>query len=101
MIKLTLLYGHPDDVDAFEDYYANTHMPIAAQMPGVEKLELTRFGPGPDGSAPAYHRMAEMYFTSEDQADATMNSAEGKAAVGDLPNFATGGVTMMAGAVNN
>jgi uncharacterized protein (TIGR02118 family) len=28
MVKLTVLYGHPDDPDAFEEYYANTHMPL-------------------------------------------------------------------------
>lgn len=100
MIKLTLLYGQPDDVDAFESYYAETHMPIASQMQGVEKMELTRFGPNPDGSAPAYHRMAELYFHTAEQADATMSSAEGQAAVGDLRNFATGGVTVLSGAVD-
>ncbi|PJN95729.1 hypothetical protein CNY89_06780 [Amaricoccus sp. HAR-UPW-R2A-40] len=34
MIKLTALYGHPTDPDAFETYYAKTHMPLVAKMPG-------------------------------------------------------------------
>ncbi len=101
MTKLTILYGHPTDVDAFEDYYLGTHMPIAGKMNGVDRLELTRFGAGPDGSAPAYHRMAEIYFSDAKQMQETLGSAEGQAAVADLPNFASGGVTMLAGAVHN
>ncbi len=36
MIKMTLLYGMPEDTDAFETYYSETHMPIAAKIPGVD-----------------------------------------------------------------
>lgn len=99
MIKVTILYHHPQDPQAFERYYAETHLPIAAKMKGVARLELTRFGPGPDGSKPAYYRMAELYFPSEAQLQATLGSQEGQAAVSDLPNFATGGVTMLTGSV--
>ena len=27
MVKLTVLYGHPDAPETFEQYYANTHIP--------------------------------------------------------------------------
>jgi len=99
MIKVALLYGHPQDPLKFEQYYAETHLPLAAEMKGVTRLELTRFGPGPDGAKPAYYRMAELYFPNETELQTTLNSPEGKAAVGDLPNFATGGVTMLVGLV--
>ena len=97
MIKATLLYGHPADPAAFEKYYAETHLPIAAKMPGVEKLELTKFFASPDGSKAAYYRQAELYFSSPEQLQQTMNSPEGQAAVADLANFASGGVTMLIG----
>ena len=99
MIKLTLLYGHPEDPGEFESYYADTHLPLAARMPGVSRLELTRFGPGMDGSAPEYYRMAELYFADEAQVEATLDSPEGQAALADLKNFATGGVTTLKGFV--
>jgi uncharacterized protein (TIGR02118 family) len=35
MVKTVVLYGHPTDPAAFEEYYANTHVPIAAKMPKV------------------------------------------------------------------
>jgi uncharacterized protein (TIGR02118 family) len=101
MLKATLLYGHPADAGAFERYYAATHLPIAAKMKGVDKLELTKFMSAPDGSKAAYYRMAELYFAGPAEMQETMSSPEGKAAVADLSNFATGGVTMIIGAVEN
>ena len=101
MIKLTLLYGHPEDPLEFERYYADSHLPLAEKMPGVYRLELTRLGPGIDGSPPEYYRMAELYFADEAQMGATFASAEGQAALADLPNFATGGVTTLKGFVED
>ena len=99
MIKLTVLYGHPTDVAAFEDYYKNTHLPIAAKMTGFEKVEFTKFISAPDGSSPAHYRMAEFWFTNPDALQATMSSHEGLAAAADIANFTTGGVSIMVGAV--
>jgi uncharacterized protein (TIGR02118 family) len=28
MVKVTALFGHPEDLDAFEEHYANTHVPL-------------------------------------------------------------------------
>jgi uncharacterized protein (TIGR02118 family) len=36
--------------------------------------------------------MAELYFNSIEELQKQMGSPEGQAAVGDIPNFATGGV---------
>lgn len=101
MIKLTVLYGPPTDVQEFENYYAETHLPLAATMKGVDRLELTRFTPGADGDQPAYYRMAELYFPTEEQMQSTMSSPEGEATVADLPKFATGGVTVLVGSVES
>ncbi len=98
MHKVTVLYNHPDDESAFEQYYATKHMPLAGKM-NVSRMELTKFGPGPDGSAPEFHRMAEMYFDDAAHMAATLGSSEGEAAVADLANFATGGVKMLVGNV--
>lgn len=101
MIKATVLYGHPTDSDAFEKYYAETHTPIALSMKGVDKMELTKFVSAPDGVKPAYYRMAELYFAGHAEMQQSMGSPEGKATAADLANFATGGVTMIIGAVEN
>jgi len=101
MIKATVLYGHPTDANAFEKYYAETHTPIALSMKGVDKMELTKFLSAPDGGKPAYYRMAELYFTGPAEMQQSMSSTEGQATAADLANFATGGVTMIIGAVEN
>ncbi len=90
MIKLTVLYGHPTDATAFENYYANTHTPIALKMKGHDRAELTRFISAPDGGHLAHHRMAEFWFASSEAMQETMSSPEGQATAADLANFATG-----------
>jgi uncharacterized protein (TIGR02118 family) len=97
MIKITVLYGHPSDSEAFEQYYSNVHLPLASTMPYVAKAEFTKFLPGPDGSNPAYYRMAELYFEDAEKMQMNMASPEGQATASDLPNFATGGFTILAG----
>lgn len=99
MVKVTVLYGHPQDADAFEKYYAERHTPIAVKIPAMEQFELTKFYPNPDGSPPAHYRTADLYFKDMETLTACLNSEEGKAAASDLANFATGGVTFLVGGV--
>lgn len=99
MMKVTVLYEHPDDAGAFEDYYANTHLPIAGKMKGLAKIELTKFVDGPDGK-PAFYRMAELYFDTPEQMQTTLASPEFQATAGDLPNFATGGFKVVFGSID-
>jgi uncharacterized protein (TIGR02118 family) len=93
MIKLTLLYGHPKDPAAFERYYAETHLPIAAKIQGHRRIELAKVTGTSDGGAPAYYRTAELYFDDPDHMQRVMSTPEARRAVADLANFATGGVT--------
>lgn len=97
MQKLTVLYGHPTDSQTFEKYYNEKHLPLAATMEGVARLELTKFLGTPDGQKGDYYRMAELYFNSIEQMQETMSSPEGQATVDDLANFATGGVNVLVG----
>ena len=99
MIKGTVLYGHPNDAHAFEKYYSETHLPLAGKTNGIIKSEYTKFLPNPDGSAASYYRMAEVYFAGPAEMQQALNSPEGKAMAADLANFATGGVTILFGAV--
>lgn len=99
MVKMTVLYGHPTDSGAFEDYYANAHMAKAAKMTGFEKLELTKFTRTPDGGKPAYYRMAEFWFSGPEAMQTSMGSSEGQAVAADLSNFASGGATLLVGEV--
>ena len=93
MVKLTVLYGLPADSEAFEDYYANTHVPLAAKIPNVQRFESGRVA-APDGGNPPYQRIAELWFESASVMQDSLSSPEGKAATDDIPNFATGGATV-------
>jgi uncharacterized protein (TIGR02118 family) len=94
MVKAVVLYGLPDDPDAFERYYAETHTPLAKAVPGLQRFEAARGFATPDGSAVPYQRIAELTFEDMDALQAGLGSAEGQEAVDDLQNFATGGVTI-------
>ncbi len=94
MVKLTVLFGHPEDPEAFEEYYANEHLPLAAKIPNVQRFESGRMRAVDGGESP-YHRIAELWFESAERMGEAMASPEAEAATGDLSNFATGGATFL------
>lgn len=96
MFKITVLYNHPTDAEAFEKYYAETHTPIALKVKNMIRFELTKFIETPNGK-PAYYRMAEMCFATAEDMQSALASPEGQATSNDLANFATGGVTFVVG----
>ena len=91
--RLVVSYGQPDDPAAFDAYYRDTHTPLAVQMPGLVRL-TTGKPTSMDPSQPAPYLVAELDFDSEQAMGAAFGSEEGKAAAGDVANFATGGATM-------
>jgi uncharacterized protein (TIGR02118 family) len=95
MVKAVVLYGPPEDADAFERYYADTHTALAQKMPGLQRFEAARGFATPDGSAVPYQRIAELTFEDMNALQAGFGSEQGQAAVNDIPSFATGGVTIL------
>ena len=87
MITLTVLYGTPDDAEKFDDYYTGTHIPLALKVPGLLDAKVTRFLPGPDGSAPEFHLMAQLSFADADAMGAAMSTDEGRALAADGANL--------------
>ena len=95
MVKLTVLYGPPTDEAAFEDHYLGTHLPLVSKMSGVQRFEASRVVATTDGGNPPYYRIAELWFNDQDELQQAMASEEGQATAGDIPNFATGGATIL------
>jgi uncharacterized protein (TIGR02118 family) len=91
MVKITLLYGHPTDPAAFEEYYAN--IPLVDKIPNLQRYEAARVIATPDGSEPPYYRTFEGYFENMEQLQSSLSTPEGQAAINDIPNYATGGAT--------
>ena len=97
MFQVTVLYDHPEDPVEFDEHYDGVHAPLAATIPGLQRYTVSRPGPGPDGRKPPYHLVAVLEFESEAAYGAGMSAPEGLATRADLANFATAGVTVMAG----
>ena len=94
MVKAVVLCGRPEDADAFERYYADTHTALATAIPGLQRFEAAQGIATPDGSELPYQRIAELTFEDMNALQAGLGSEEGQAAVNDIPNFASGGVTI-------
>jgi uncharacterized protein (TIGR02118 family) len=95
MVKVIVLYAQPSDPAAFEEHYANTHLPLAAKMPNVRRFEASRVVATPDGSEPPYYRIAELWYDSHEDLQGSTGSSEGSTTLADIPNFATGGATVL------
>ena len=95
MLKVTVLYGQPKDPAAFDQYYNEKHTPTALKMPGLKGFTVGRpVTTDPSVQSP-YYLIANLYVDSMDAFHATMGSPEGQAAVADIQNFASGGVTIL------
>jgi uncharacterized protein (TIGR02118 family) len=95
MVKLVVAYGHPTDSAAFDQHYASTHVPLAQKIPNMRRFEAGKVLGTPDGSQAPYYYIAELSFDDLEALQSALGSAEGQAAAGDVPNFATGGAALM------
>jgi len=66
MYKIVALWSapKPGDVDAFESYYREVHVPKATVVPGLKGIALTRIDSGLEGAAAPFYRVAELIFES-------------------------------------
>jgi uncharacterized protein (TIGR02118 family) len=94
MHRVLVLYGTPQDPEAFRSYYLHTHLPLASALPGLRSLQYSFDLAGAEGPAP-YFAVTEVEFDSADALDAALTSPAGQAVVADIPNYATGGAVMM------
>jgi uncharacterized protein (TIGR02118 family) len=94
-MKLIALYKQPADPAAFDQAYFNTHIPLIAKVPGLQKAIVTRFTRSLSGEP--FYMMAEMYFADKDSLKAAMRSPEMAAAGENLNSFAEGLASMLYG----
>ena len=55
----------PEEIDAFETYYLETHVPRAAAVPNLLHISTMR-AEGFEGGVPVNYRVAEMIFASKE-----------------------------------
>jgi uncharacterized protein (TIGR02118 family) len=94
MVKVTVLYGKPADPEAFEKYYAETHMPIVHRA-GLKRTEASKVVGTTDGSEPQFYRTFDIWMDDMEQLQLAMATPEVTAMREDLKKFATGGVSIL------
>ncbi len=95
MIKLTVLYGHPQNPAEFDRYYEQVHTPLALKFPGLKGLTIDRpKSLNPQEQSP-YHLIANLYWSDMQAFQEALHSPEGQAGAADVANFATGGATLL------
>lgn len=82
MFKMTVQYPQPDDVAAFDDHYERVHAPLARQIPGLQRLTISR----PKGVGAPY-LVAELWFEDADAFRAAGKTEEMAATGADLPHL--------------
>lgn len=95
MIRLLVLYGQPEDPEAFDRHYQEVHIPIAKKMKGLKKWTIGKVEGTPDGAPSPYYYVADLFMETREDFDQLLSSPEGLAAVNDVPNYATGGATFL------
>jgi uncharacterized protein (TIGR02118 family) len=95
MAQLVVTYKTPKDIEAFDKYYAETHIPLAKKLPGLKKYEISSGTVAAPAGSSGIHLIASLTFADVAAIKAALSSPQGQAAAGDLPNFATGGVDIV------
>ncbi len=88
MAKLVAIYKTPDDVEAFEKHYFETHIPLAKKMPGFRKYEVSErpisVVAGPDD----VFLIGTVYFDDLEALQKAFASPEGRVCAADRKVFA-------------
>ncbi len=64
MYKFVTIYRKVDDDEILEEFFSNTHLQLAEQLPNLLKREVSRVIRKPGGES-RFHLMFELYFESE------------------------------------
>ena len=95
MHKFVVLYGHPEDPEHFRSYYEGTHIPLAARLPGLKAWRYSFDVASPDQDEPPYFCIFEGEFESAEAMGEAMGGEYGRKVGADVPNYATGGATIL------
>lgn len=87
MYKFVTIYRRVDDEAALEEFFSQTHLPLAEQLPGLLRREVSRISHKPGGES-RYHLMFELYFDSRISFEAAMATPIGVQLVAALTPWA-------------
>jgi uncharacterized protein (TIGR02118 family) len=93
-VKMTVVYGKPEDPEAWDKHYREVHIPIVERYPGVDRIEVAKVSGGPMGSPSPYHLITEVYFADEQALNAALASEAGRESGKDFMAIAPQGSFM-------
>ena len=97
MIQITVVYGQPQGLAAFDRYYREVHAPLAKKLPGLKGYTSNKPASiNPQEPSP-YYLIDTLYFENREVLQAAFQSLYGQAVAADLPKLATGGATVLVG----
>jgi uncharacterized protein (TIGR02118 family) len=92
--RALVLYPPPTDPDHFRSYYEETHLKLAAELPGLRGYSYAFDVAAAEGDSP-YFCVFEMDFDDAAAYGAAMGSPQGQATRADVANYATGGAVVV------
>ncbi|MFT8246500.1 EthD family reductase [Roseomonas sp. BN140053] len=94
MHKVVVLYAPPADPEHFRRHYRETHLPLAARLPGLLGSRFSFAVEGVGGPSP-YFCIWEGDFADAEAMGLAMQSDIGRQVSADTANYATGGLTLL------
>jgi uncharacterized protein (TIGR02118 family) len=95
VMRIVSLHGWPDDPNEFDRYYRDVHTPLVQRIPGVRNIRYGKALTTNDAERSPYYLVSDVYFDDAEALEAARGTPEMAAALADVPNFASGGVTIM------
>ncbi len=83
MVRLTVLYGHPEDPTEFDRYYREIHVPLAKRMRGIKGWTIGKCEAAEPGQESPYYMIVGLYADSRAEMEDILGSPEGQATIAD------------------
>jgi uncharacterized protein (TIGR02118 family) len=92
MVKFSILFRKPDDLEAFENIYQD-FLALIERMPEVKRRQANTVLGSPFGESP-YYRVLEVYFDDYAILNSSLLSPAGQEAGGELRRLPAGSFEM-------
>lgn len=91
MYQFTTIYYRVDEEDKLESFFSSTHLPLAEQLPGLVKSEVSRVMGKPGGES-RFHLAYSLYFATESSFQRSLTSEAGLKLMQALKAWADAGL---------
>lgn len=94
MVRMLVLYDTPENPEAFDRYYNETHIPLVKRLPGLLRYTVSRNISVARGGM-EFYLVAELDWENLEAMRAAMASEIGQETTADVSKFAPNGVNIV------